>query len=198
MRHGKNLYLLFPSHIRYVRFLSAFRAKRAFLMCPGKKFSSERLSVSGIGYICISVSRLTYDMSDFCVRRCKNCCFLASAEKFFPQKKTGSSAHPRFQSILPSIYLNICWSSDVVCPTSPHTSFPRTCPFQVSNYNIDISEIFTNPPATSPVSASLSLFPVPPARSPSATLSSFSEPHTSPCPCSSPSPGTHPHPISIL
>lgn len=125
-------------------------------------------------------------MSDFCVRRCKNCCFLASAEKFFPQKKTGSSAHPRFQSILPSIYLNICWSSDVVCPTSPHTSFPRTCPFQVSNYNIDISEIFTNPPATSPVSASLSLFPVPPARSPSASLSPLSAPHTSPCPCFSP------------
>lgn len=70
-------------------------------------------------------------------------------------------------------------------------SFPRVYPFQVSDYNIDISGSVRAPPAVSPVSASLSLFPVPSARSPLATLSSFSEPHTSPCPCSNPSPRAH-------
>ena len=97
----------------------------------------------------------------------------------------------------PTIYLYICCSSDVVYPISPCALFPRTCPFQVPNYNIDISGSGRTPPATSPVSARLSSFPLPPAHSPSAALSSFSAHHTSPCPAHRPVSLRIPHLISI-
>lgn len=128
---------------------------------------------------------------------CKNRIFECKRINFLHKKRSGFRVPALSSSVPPESLLIYMLFVRCRHPISPHASFPRTCPFQVPNYNIDISGSGRTPPATSPVSARLSSFPLPPAHSPSAVLSSFSVPHTSPCPAHRPVSLSIPHLISI-